>query len=82
MIIYIHNNKYLNKILNKKLFNHLSRLKFVTLTVFLFGFFIGIPSKHRFNPVEIGLSGIYTPLYIFLNFPVSTPFLSFFGAAG
>lgn len=42
--------------------NHLSKLKFVTLTVLRFGFFMGIPSKQRLSPVEIGLSGISIPL--------------------
>lgn len=61
---------------------HFSRLKLVTLTVFLFGFFIGIPYKHRFKPVDMGLSGTYTPLYILLNLPVSTFLRYFFGVAG
>lgn len=60
--------------------NHLSKLKLVTFIVFLFGFFMGIPSKHRFKPVEMGLSGIYIPLYMRLNFPVSMFFLYFLGA--
>ena len=59
------------------------KLIFVILTVlfFLFPFLSENPSRQRFKPaVFTVLSGIYTPLYIFLNFPVSMCFFYFLGA--
>lgn len=38
------------------------------------------PSKVRLSPGVASFYGTSTPLYIFLNFPVSTFFFSFLGA--
>lgn len=48
--------------MNHQILFHLSRLKFVNFIVFLFGFFIGIPYKHKLSPVDIGFYGISIPL--------------------
>ena len=59
---------------------HFSKLKFWTLTVGLFPFFIGIPSRHKFKPAFAIFSETSTPLYILFHFPVSIFFFYFLGA--
>lgn len=55
-------------------------MKFCGFTVCRLLFFIGIPSRHKFKPAFATFSFTSVPLYILLNFPVSTCFFYFFGA--